>query len=280
MYNINKNIIITVILLTLTFFAQGQDSTDKYKEEIASVQQQANAFLSTGEYEAALNVYKHAARKYPRDMALRNRFAELSTIIKLRVAIKQDDISDQQWHRHVAFMRNYYYKTGLYRDALINDQLAYEKEQTAPLAENLLESLSLLDMNEKAGELIVGISEPSLRIQTMALLLRARNGQPQQALKQFDSLNIDHQLYPLCLFDLARISVLAGNDDKWINALIYALRYSDTLKVISVREMATSCTEFKELQEVTVFQQILQTPSRVDTEACPISKDCDDCLKK
>ena len=184
-----------------------------------------------------------------------------------------DEVEDDSVYiKKASRLRRYFYSKGVYSVALKYDLESYQRQQDPVNTENLLESLILLDKNQKAQEIFDSAEEKTLRVKTFGLLLKARTGQVETAVREFKEYDIKPENNPLLMFDFARIAILAECDDLWVEPLIYSLRYSDLSAIETLKNMILACAEFAELHENDVFIYVLQTPSRGDQFICPTEK--------
>ncbi len=236
---------------------QTQEQTASPYDRIA-LQEKTDALMAGGDFAAALGEYAQLARKYPYDMYLRNQYAHLKEFMSLREKLN-DIIPAEKWPAYKAKLRAYMYSRGLFYPALELDSVSWEKYPSEQEQEQLLETLLMLDKDQRAGELAADGGSGSYRWQSLTLLQKARVGKPSEIVSECEALLTGSEAGILCQFDLARIMALAG-DNRWEDVLADLLAEQSFHNWQSLKVMLKTAAEFapyrKEKAYLTIMAEI------------------------
>lgn len=264
---------IIVVLAALVIFptlAQANQAADAFS--------QGSALLTKGDFQGALKAYATAAKADSANPVYRQQYSVLRQVIKMRKRIATEK-NPKKWESSAKALRAFYYKHGVYSEALTLDQQSHARVNTPLSATLLAETMLELGMDTEATELLSNLKEDKLPQRPKVLLgiALARQGKIDEAKNVTKDFAMPEKAGAIVFWDLARLHALFGDTSKAMGLLTSCFESTTPSQLDAVKADAKESRDFRNLVAMADFAKVLKTESKVKESSCSSGSSCGTC---
>ncbi len=247
-------------------------------EEAAKAFAEGKALLKKADFDAALQVFRTAARLDSDNHEYRQHYAMLRQVIRMRQQIDKEQNSDQ-WMQMSRALRSFYYAHQIFSAALRLDEKIHKRIASSDSAAILAETQLALGMDAAAAETLTSLKDVEATPRTNVLLgiALARQGRINEAKVLARKTAVTNDAGPRSLYEFACLQALIGDAKGASEALSRSFELTSPSRLAAVKADAKACKDLRTLAGTAGFAGALATQSKIKESECSAGTGCGRC---
>lgn len=251
-------------------------------EEARRVFIEGQARLAQGEFDAALDAFKSAARKERSNEEYDRQYKLLRQVLQLRKSLPKEK-DPEKWLTGASALHAYYHDHGLFGQSLPLDEERFRRQATAESAVLLAQTQFALESHSEVVERLAAlppeVQSPHTRV--LHALALSRLGRLEEARSLLaDRGSFDGLSDPECFLDLGRVLATTGDPKDALSALKRSLELTPPSRLEAHKARLAKCPEFAAVADTAEFGEVLATPSTIKESPCSGGAGCSKCPKR